>query len=161
MKLNKRNGFSLVELLVVVASVSVLFALVSVNFLTARGRADLSTNANTLISEIHTQQIKSMTGDTEGVGDAYEYGIHFDTSSYTLFQGSYTEGAPNNYRVELPDGIEVSVINLPQSEIIFARGDGAIVGFEDTQNSLTVRNSITGEDKSVSFNKHGVITNDF
>lgn len=153
------KGFTFIEIAVVIAVVSVLFALVSVNLLSVRGKADLTTAASLLASDIQGQQTKSMTGASEGAAEADIFGIFFNTDSYTLFKGSeYSESSENNFIVTLPDEIEISSILVPQSQLIFAKGDGALLNAVNQTYTLTLHNSNTNEEQTITINKYGVIT---
>jgi type II secretory pathway pseudopilin PulG len=156
--LSKVEGFSLIEVIVVIGTITLLFSFVSVNLLSVRQKATTSTSADTLISDIRTQQLKAMVGDGEGVGGADRYGLHFDSSSYTFFRGStYNPSDPSNFTIELSETVAVTNNTLPSGNVIFEKGSGEIVGFVNGQDSVSLRNTETNEERVIEFNSVGTL----
>lgn len=159
LQLKLARGFTVVDLVVVMATIAVLMGLVSVNLIAVQDKAHLNTTMNTLISDLRTQQLKAMVGDTEGRENPERYGIHFDNNSYTLFHGSvYEPEESSNILVELPEKVTFENINFPFSQVIFETGSGEFVGYSDSQNSLQLVNSSSDEVMPVELNRYGVIT---
>lgn len=157
--LNVQNGFTFIELVVVIGILSTIVGLAVMNLGGLQRRADLQTSISSLISEIKQQQIKAMIGDTEGTGTQSTYGIYFQSDSYTTFRGSnYSAGATGNFTVNLGNTIEFSTINLPASQIIFDKGSGEIANFVAGTNTITIRNTTNNEQRTITINKYGVIT---
>lgn len=153
-----RSGFSLIEIIIVTGSLALLFSLISVNLLSASQQATLSTITDTLISDLRTQQLKAMVGDTEGRVASDRYGIHFDEDSYTLFHGSFYNSAdPTNFTIEMPEIMIITSVSLLNDEVIFERGSGEIVGFIGGQDSVSVRNTETNEEQVVRLNRMGTL----
>lgn len=152
-----RKGFSLVEVLVVTAALATLFGLVSVNLLSARGKADMSSSVNTAIADIRSQQLKAMLGETQSASVS-AYGVYFTTSNYVLFRGSsYNPADSANVTISLPDSLRFTVINLPSAQVVFSPGSGEVSSFVSNQNSLTLGNTQTNETKTFLINRLGVV----
>ncbi len=157
--LYNRKGITFVEVIVAIGVLLTLLGIAAVSFVPVRGNLSLDATISTLISDIKSQQIKSMAGDTEGTGANQTYGIYFEQDQYTLFRGSsYLPSGPSNFSVELDDTISISSIALPSSSLIFSAGEGAVVGFSPTQNSIGLTDSVAGTQKTIIINRYGVIT---
>ncbi|MFI5265653.1 MAG: prepilin-type N-terminal cleavage/methylation domain-containing protein [Candidatus Levyibacteriota bacterium] len=154
----KSGGFTLIEIVVVAAVVLTLLSFASINLFNLPSTSSLDSIVATLTTDIKTQQIKAMVGDTEGRGVPDTYGIYFTPSSYTLFHGAtYSSSSPDNFVSSLPSGYGITTI-LPSSTLVFNKGSGEIAGFSSTQNSITVTDTKTGKQKIISLNKYGTIT---
>lgn len=156
-QLSTLKGFTLVEVILTMSVFLILLGIVTLNLNTARTQATLSTTLETLIADLNQQQIKAMVGDTEGRTEMDTYGIHFATDSYTLFHGTYSESEPSNFSISLPNTQEVST-TFPNSQIIFLEGSGEISGYNANNNTITVRDTNTGEQRTIEFNRYGVVT---
>lgn len=154
-----RHGFTLVELLVVMGMFAILASLGSITILNSQNRATSSSTIDSLITDIRQQQLKAMVGDRT-VNNTATTGVYFQPGSYTLFQAaSYSPNDPGNFVVTLPSVLQFMTINLHGSAIVFAPVSGAIVGYSPTNNTVTLGNTSAGEQKVITFNKYGVITN--
>lgn len=142
-------GFTLIELLVSVGILITLFALITINVSPLPSNALQSTNLDTLLADIKSQQTLSMS-------DGSNYGIHFENGSYTMFKGnSFTQGLPSNTVITLDAGIVISNITFPNNEIIFSSGSGEIAGYVAGSDSFTFGSSVTGKTSTVKINKYG------
>ena len=154
-----RGGVTFVEIIVVIGILLTLIGIAAVSFVPTRGNISLDTAISELVTELKSQQIKAMSGDTEGRGTNDNYGIYFEQSRYTLFHGtSYSITEPSNVSIMLAGTIRISSVELPSSSIIFEMGEGNVAGFSSTQNSITLEDSITGRQKTIIINRYGVIT---
>lgn len=152
-----RNGISLIEVIVVIGVLLTLLAMASISFLPFRSKSGLDTTALTLISDIRSQQIKAMAGDTEGRQNPASYGIHFENDSYILFHGEdFIPGDPSNFNVPLGDLETEST--LPSSQIIFASKSGEVNSFAVGQNTITIRDTVLNTAKTITVNRYGVVT---
>ena len=112
-----------------------------------------------LVADMKQQQLKAMSGDTEGRATADKYGVHFTSNSYVLFHGSsYSAGDAANYSINLDQNLTFIKINVPSSNIIFSQVSGDVSGFNASQNSVTIKNTGTNQQKVIQFNRYGVIT---
>ena len=151
-------GFTLPELLIVMAILSILFGLIAPNLLHFRQRSVINTTVDTLASDLKSQQTKAMVGDTEGSGAISDYGIHFETNKYTLFRGSsYSAGNPSNFDVNLDPSVNFSSINLPSSSVVFSRGSGE-TGLVSGSDTVTLTDSTNNDQKIIQINRYGAIT---
>lgn len=154
-----RRGVTFVEIIVVIGILLTLIGIAAVSFVPTRGNISLDTAISELVAELKSQQIKSMTGDTEGRGTNDNYGIYYEQSRYTLFHGSsYSPSDPSNFSIILDDTLKISSILFPSSSIIFSMGSGDIEGFSQTQNSITLEDSTTGRQKTIIINRYGAVT---
>lgn len=152
-----KKGFSLLELIVSIAIVSILFALVIVNLLNVKHKASLSTSIDILITDIKNQQLEAMVGDTEGQASMENLGIYFETDRYTLFQGNYSFSEPSNFTTTLGDNTVFGNISFPSSQVVFASKSGEIIGVTGNH-TIVVQNIQTQELKTLTINKYGVVT---
>ena len=159
MKLGMKKGFTLIELLVVMGILAVLFTYGSINLLSLQNKTYLNSNLITLVSDIQRQQQKSMLGETFGGANTFNFGIYFEPSQYTLFQGTvFSPSDPTNLIIPLERNIQLSSITFPSSLLVFTKGSGEVVGFVAGSNSVQLRDAMTGDQKTITFNKYGVIT---
>lgn len=155
------KGVTLVELLVVMGIMTVLIGMSTASVGNINRRANLNTTTSVLVNDIKSQQIQAMSGMTAGGnpsgGDSF--GIHFNSTSYTLFQGTYNAASTANLIVNFPPNVVITnPTGIPGSEIVFTPGTGVVTGFTAGQNVITFKNNISNELKSVTFNRYGVVT---
>lgn len=153
------KGFTFIELIVVFGIVAVLFSIGYVAISSTQTTAVGNSSISVIISDIKSQQIKAMVGDTEGRGTPDTYGVKILPDSYVLFHGAvYDPLAPGNYSIPAPSGYTFST-TFPDTSIIFSIGSGEIVGFNPSQNTISLTNASTGNTKTIQFNKFGTVTN--
>lgn len=153
-----RSAFSLIELIVTLGIITVLLSFSSQNFLTSQRKTILDDQVLILSTDIRTQQQKAMLGDTSGSGTVSDYGIYFDSQTYTLFRGSvYNPADPDNYTNSLPETVNFNSVLFPDSQIVFQRGSGEILNFSSGQNLFNLSDSELGKTKTFTLNALGVI----
>jgi prepilin-type N-terminal cleavage/methylation domain-containing protein len=153
-------GFTIQELLVVMAVMAILLGIVVMNLVTIQNRTNLDAANTTLIAEIKQQQLKAMVGDTEGRTTPDAYGIRFDTNSYTFFHGTtYNASDPDNFTIDMDDNMQFSSIQLPNQSVVFNRVSGDFYNYNPALSSVTLTNTTAGESKTLQFNRYGVIRN--
>ena len=151
-----KKGFTLIEVLLVMGLFAILAGLVSMNLLRPQTQASLEGTVQTIIADVKSQQLKAMSGDSEGQAAAQQYGVHFETSSYTLFQSSsYVPGDPANFVVSA-DNLQLTT-TFPLAQIVFARRSGEITGFVAGSTGITILNTQSGQQKTITLNRFGVI----
>lgn len=144
-----KNGFTLLELLIVMGIASILLSLTTINLVKVQHNVSVSAASDTLIADLKSQQIKAMSGASNGGS----FGIHFTSSnSYILFHGTYVEGDPTNFSISLDDPFKVSS-TFPDNNIVFSKVSGEVAG----PNTITIINTAGGEQQRLSVNKYGVI----
>ncbi len=155
----KRSAFTFIELLIVIGVIGILLTFVSFNSFASRHRINLDNTINLLITELKNQQNKAMTGNRENRPTYDAYGIYFSTDRYILFHGPmFKADDSDNYVINLDPGLNFSVINLPDSQIIFTSFSGEIANFNPAQASVTIVNQTTGQQKTIILNRYGVVT---
>jgi type II secretory pathway pseudopilin PulG len=141
-------GFTLAEMVVIIAISLTMLGLGTLSLVNSNQKASLSATVDTFIADLKEQQVKAMVGDTEGSGSISDYGIDFETSSYTLFRNTYTVGGSSNFVLSLPPTIQVT-----SAQIIFIKGSG-----ETTPATITFTDTTTNEQRTLTINKYGAIT---
>lgn len=151
-----RNGFTLVELLVVMGIIGTLFGMVTISLLRAQHTASVSAVADQLVSDMRAQQTKAMSGTRDTTGSPNSYGVHVASSSYILFQGATDPSDQTDYTVS-PTGIAFST-NLPNNMIDFQEHSGEFSGYVSGPYTITVTSAYGTEQKIITINRYGVIT---
>ncbi|OGH47224.1 MAG: hypothetical protein A3A51_01700 [Candidatus Levybacteria bacterium RIFCSPLOWO2_01_FULL_39_10] len=153
--MKKNSGFSLIELIVVLGILLTLFGFIVIGLSTSQRRFSVTSARDTLISDIASQQTKSMNS----ISGSSAYGIYFQPGKYTLFKGeTYSASDPENFEVELGENLEFSQVTFPAATIIFATKSGEISGFLDGANIITIRDVQNIDSTTVTINRYGVIT---
>jgi len=142
------NGFTLIELLVSMGILVIIFGISTITLSTIIPATSLGTTYDNLISDIRAQQTFAMSNNAS-------YGIHFDSTSYTIFQGTYVPGASANYVVTFDPTITLTGINFPGSQIVFTPGLGDVTGYVSGSDSVTITSAQTGSSNLVKINKYG------
>jgi type II secretory pathway pseudopilin PulG len=150
-------AFTYVELMMAMGILMVLLALVSISIGPALGRSNTTELANTLISDLFSQQQKAMQGELSA-GQLKPTGVYFAADRYVLFSGeSYVASASDNITIELPDSEEFSLIQLPNQSIIFATGSGTVRNYDNDQSVVTLAPTTGGTARSLQVNRYGII----
>lgn len=157
MKEKLQKGFTVIELMLTMSIFAILTGIITLNLNTAQHNATISTTVETLLTDLNQQQIKAMVGDTEGRTEADTYGIHFGTTTYTLFYGTYSATETTNFSINLPTVQQVTT-TFPNDEIIFLQGSGEIAGYDADTDTIVVQDIVTGEQKTIELNQYGVVT---
>lgn len=148
----------MVELLLVMGILATLFGISTINLINLPAKTATETSVTVLISDIKSQQIKSMVGDTEGRGTPDNYGIKIEPDGYTLFHGqNFIATESSNFKIPNERNFSYSS-TFSNNIIVFASGSGEILNFIEGQNSITNTNDSTGQSKTLEINKFGVIT---
>ena len=156
-KLNKQYGVTFVELVLVIGILSTLFGISTIGLFRARTATANNSTIEILSSDIRSQQVKAMSGDTEGRSSPDNYGVRIESNRYILFHGNnYLVSDPSNYSIMADQGSEFDS-TFANDTIIFASRSGEIVNFVDGQNSLSVTESATGITSTIGLNKYGAI----
>lgn len=80
-------GFTLIEILVVLAIMAVISSVLIADYRTGQKKYSLDAAAQNIVSDLRRVQSMAMSGTTKTAEIIYDYGIHFDanTSYYTIF----------------------------------------------------------------------------
>ncbi|HUQ84942.1 MAG TPA: prepilin-type N-terminal cleavage/methylation domain-containing protein [Candidatus Limnocylindrales bacterium] len=152
-KVRLANGFTLIELLLTLGIFSTLIGISSISLLNTQRKSSLSSAVQLFTADLRAQQIRAMVGEDEAGGSASDYGVHFETSSYTQFKGIY---GTNNFSSNLPPNTNV-VTTFPSSQIVFIKGSGEIAGFSNGTNTVTFQDVNDGNQKIITINRYGVV----
>ena len=153
-KKSLQAGFSIIEVSLVVSIIFILLGLITVNLFKFQHKSQLSSTISSFLADYKEQQIKAMVGDTQGAGTISNYGVHIETSSYTLFRSTYGTA---NFSVSLPSSIQMST-TFPSSQVIFTAGSGALTSFTSGQNTVTLKDTVDGSQKVITINRYGVVS---
>ncbi|HCC04762.1 TPA: hypothetical protein DEP58_00470 [Patescibacteria group bacterium] len=121
-KFKLERGFTLTEVLVVIALLLILSALSIGGFRTfavRSGQAAVSQTVLGALKEAHAKTLASLDDTT--------YGVHFESSSVTIFQGgTYTASSTENSVRELPTRTSITNVSLTggSTDVVFARLTG-------------------------------------
>lgn len=152
-----QKGFSLIEVLLVMGIFVLLAGLGFTSLLNVKDTSFSSSAVYTLVADIKNQQIKAMTGDTEGRGTPDTYGVYIQSSQYVLFHGQvYSATDSSNFSVSAPQGYTLSS-TFSGDKIIFASGSGEIQNFTSGQDTIRLTNTVTNQQSTLQLNKYGVI----
>ena len=150
------SGFSLIELILVIALLSIILVITTVTLFRPVAKANLDTVSTDIFSFLREAQNQAINTDTSGDPQSHEYGIHFETNSYTLFKGiNYTAGNSSNFVVTTKNSISISP-SLPClsppgncNNVVFEKISGEVLGFDPVNNTICVTE--TGTNKEVLF----------
>ncbi len=132
-----RPGFTLIEILLVMTIFATLFSFTGFSFLRSQTESNLNTTVQILVSDLKDQQIKAMSGASDGANSLAQ-GIFFETNRYILFSGNtYSAGDSNNFAVDIKEGINVFT-TLPSSQIVFSKNSGEFENYISGSNTITV-----------------------
>lgn len=154
----KRQGFTLIELALIMGIIAILVSFISVNLLKPQTTASVASTAQILVSDLKEQQIKAMAGDSEGTATAQAHGIYFEPTRYTLFRGTvFPAGDPSNFTINLESGLTLST-SLPQQQIVFTTRSGEVASYTSGSDTITLSHTQSGEQKIITINHYGTIT---
>jgi prepilin-type N-terminal cleavage/methylation domain-containing protein len=102
-----RKGFTVLELLIVIAIIGLLASAITLSFRGITGRETLEKNAQTALSVFAKARFNALNGKA-----ASAYGVQIASSSLTIFPGSsYSAGATSNEVVSL-SGVTLDSVSL-------------------------------------------------
>lgn len=140
------NGYSYLQVLIVIAIISIIAAAASPYYLNFQTRQQLSSTADVFLSDIRYVQGKSMQREQDN-----QWGLHVNDADkeYVLFYGTtYNSGESNNIPVSYPGSVSIS----PDTDLVF----DAITGIPATSVSFTLTSSaFSTESYTISINEEG------
>ncbi|HVZ11598.1 MAG TPA: hypothetical protein VG965_01080 [Patescibacteria group bacterium] len=156
--LKNEQGISVIEVLIVTGVFALLALSITSGFVPLQQKSSIDATLTTFLADSKSQQIKAMIGDTEGRATSDNYGIHFTQNGYTLFHGvNYAASDSSNFTINFDNGITASTL-FPSSNILFASESGDIVNYATSSSTVTLRNTLSGEQRIISINRYGVVT---
>ena len=154
-----RRGFTMIDFLVSVAVFLAVVGLVTVNLNSGYLKVAGSGELVKLVSDLRSQQLKAMLGDTEGRVSPTEYGVYLGTTEYVLFYGSsYVPGASDNFVVVLPGDLEFANVTMLNREILFARGSGEVADYLEGFDGWQLISPGGGKITTFQINRYGVVS---
>jgi len=155
---NPKRGFTLIEVMLVMAIFSLLMGFVTINLLRPQNKASVDSLSTQLIADIKQQQLKAMVGDSEGQATSQQFGVYFESDGYTLFRGSsYSASEASNFEVTLED-VTLTDIDFPSDQIVFSKRSGEVASFSSGSDSVTVNHASSGNTEIITINRYGVIS---
>lgn len=151
MKKNKleKNGFSLIELLVVMGVTAILLAIGGMSLSNIQSSDNLDLIATQVKDTIETARMRTLNGD--------QTSIYFDNNSWTSFKGvTYSSTDPSNQKNTLSSAFSFSNINFPLQTIVINKATGYPGNFAAPYN-LILTESQTGKTRTFTINKIGVL----
>lgn len=156
--MTRRLGLTLIEVVIVIGLITILASFTGFSFLRTRNVVSLDGVAANLETDIRSQQINSMNGFVQGGNSSPYYGIRFESNRYILFHSqTYSGSEPSNFAVNLDSDSRFSVINLPDSQLLFATQSGELSNFDPVRNFVTIENLNNQEQKTLYFNVFGTV----
>lgn len=151
--MNIKNGFTLLEILVSIAIITLLTAIGWNTLSRFRQTVDLNRSAEAGISSLNDARSRTLSSV-----DSSQYGVHFQTDSVVLFKGtSYATSNPDNVEFLVPGTVQISSISLTGggSDVLFAR----LTGATNQSGTITFRLSAnTAETRMITILSSGVIS---
>lgn len=162
---NKPRGFSLIELILVIALLSIILGITTVTLFRPVAKANLATVSTDIFSILREAQNQAINTDTSGDPQSNDYGVHFDANSYTLFKGTtYTAGDASNFKIDTAANITISpTLPCPSppgdcDNIVFQRVSGEVLTYDDVNNTICVSETSTNKQTRLTVNFLGVVT---
>ncbi|HUW21410.1 MAG TPA: prepilin-type N-terminal cleavage/methylation domain-containing protein [Candidatus Bathyarchaeia archaeon] len=151
------TGFTLIEILLTVGLLAILLGLGTIVFGNFSRQDQLNSTAEKIVSCLSEAQTRTVAGYSLGQAAAFNFGVHFNDSSYTIFPGTaFDPNDVRNQRFELPATLEIKPIFLPLSNIVFEKITGEVRDYNPSQNYLILTGKQSGKEKNIIINKLGV-----
>ena len=153
----KNQGFTLIELTLVMGIIAILISFITINLLKPQTTASTASTVQILGADIKEQQIKAMSGDSDGESSTDSQGIYFESNRYTLFRGpNYTSGS-HYFQVDMDQNLILSN-TLPSSQVVFGKRSGEVASYAPGSDTITLSHTQSGEQKIITINRYGAIT---
>lgn len=151
MKFNHKSGFTLIELIMVIAIMALLFGIFLGTFVKFRKNQALAMDTDTVISLLRQARNQTLSSKNSA-----SYGVHFTAPKVTIYTGpTYSSGATDNQDFTLSSTDTILTITLSGggSDVLFNRLTG-----ETSQNGTVVISSPgISETKTVTIYKTGLV----
>jgi prepilin-type N-terminal cleavage/methylation domain-containing protein len=154
----RQAGFTLVEVLIVMGLMAVLITMTTISLIRPQTSASIASTVSQLVNDLKAQQLRSMSGNSGSATSAQANGVYVQSGTYTLFKGStYSAGDADNFAVSVTNGVTLST-TFASTQVVFTKGTGEVTGFSAGANTITVTNATSGQTKTITLNRYGVIT---
>ncbi len=152
------KGFTLIELLVVMGLLAVLFGMSTISLIRPQNVASLNGASDTLVADIKSQQLLSMSGDPGTAATSQAHGLYVQSDQYTVFAAStYAAAEASNFVIKLDTGLALST-TFASSQVVFSKISGEVSGFSASNNTITLTNTTSGDSRVITLNRFGAIT---
>ena len=145
------KGFSLIEMIVVIAIGAVLVVAVIISFSSFRNSKIVDISADQILSVINEARVKTVSSE-----DYSRFGVRLEAGRVVLFKGDiFTEPSSSNVQTTLSSLVEISNISLNGggADIIFQK----LTGKTNNYGSLRVRlKSDNNKYKTISVKSTGI-----
>ena len=155
--LKKYPGFTLIELALIMGIIAILVSFITINLLKPQTTASTASTVQILGADIKEQQIKAMSGDTDGESSTDSQGIYFESNRYTLFRGPNYASGSHYFQVDMDQNLILSN-TLPSSQVVFGKRSGEVANYTQGSDTITLSHSQSGEQKVITINRYGSIT---
>jgi len=152
-----QTGFTVIELILVIAILSLVFALISFNWVASLPKQNLNSAVEVLVADLKQQQLEAMVGIDSGGGGLMNHGIYFNTNEYITYEGSsYNVSNSSNIQFSLPQGITVSTSDITSDDLVFAHtsGEPTTIGVNP---QIIITNQANNIQKTIQLNQLGVV----
>jgi len=151
-----QRGFTVMEVLIVVAILVVLGAIVIGDYATYQKKTDLQNAVQEFIAVLQVAQERTLASD-----NGAQYGVHISTAVspniYTLFQGASYASRVTSYDQphSVPKNVQFSSLNIgAANDIVFDR----LVGTTANSGSLSLQNTVdTSQTKTLYISGQGTV----
>ncbi|HTK33207.1 MAG TPA: GspH/FimT family pseudopilin [Candidatus Paceibacterota bacterium] len=115
-------GFTLIEILLVIAIAGILLSIGTYWYNTARSNAIVSTTTDSIVSALEQARSNAISGK-----NGASFGVKFNSDSYVTFMGSaYSTSSASNSTTTIDSGATLTnTITDPNDAIVFTRLTGA------------------------------------
>lgn len=150
------TGFTLVEVLIVIAVLSILSTVIAFDFISFRKTSNLDNNVQEFVSVLKLAQNKSLSSENYS-----KYGVYINTvvspNQYTLFAGDTYASNPSSYHIYyLQNNAEFYGISMGGgNEIVFDK----LTGASEESGSVSIRiNTDVSNNKTVYITSSGMVS---
>lgn len=149
--LKNKFGFSILEIILVLAILGTLVGLVTTYYTNSQVRADINTQASSIAYYLRL----ASSNASSGLNNA-DHGVHFENSAYTIFQGNpYNPADTANFQINLPDTITINNISLNGGgqDVIFSKANGETTNY----GTISLNATNIGKTVTITINSAGII----
>ncbi len=150
-KFVKKNGFTILELLLVISIMSILSAIVLTTYVDFRRHESLSKDTETVVQVLNQARNQTISSRNQSV-----YGVHIASSTITIFTGgTYDQNSPTNQVINLNpiDTIVNLSLNGGGVDVVFRR----ITGETGNYGTVTIASTGLTNTRTVTIYETGVV----
>lgn len=152
------KGMTLVEILVVLALFTVVFAISSISLSGLIPKTNLSEYQQMFVSDLKRQQMQAMQGNYSNLDEALPQGVYLGDDQYVLFQGDTFQASDSaNVVATLPQDVRFREVTIPDRQIIFLPLSGEVMNYQSDLDTFSLENSTTGDRVDFEINQLGAM----